>query len=211
MAKTSRTRSELRRVQSVSRVVGRTCREKKHSGLTADIEAALAIPQPHICASALLVRFPLHSPLCTASRLAPPCLAGAACHQKPRAEPEREEHESSGGECAAQGAAAAAATAVVGLLVLGGALLFSGLLCSAALLVAAAICRESNAGFFQSCCGASLDPLLAQPLPLHRSPPTPPQRLEQEKVTLLERLDFEDVQESEIKKHHTRYRMVETY
>lgn len=33
----------------------------------------------------------------------------------------------------------------------------------------------------------------------------------QEKVTLLERLDFEQVQESECKKVFTRYRLAETY
>lgn len=32
-----------------------------------------------------------------------------------------------------------------------------------------------------------------------------------EKVSLLERLEFEDVQESEVKKHFTRYRLAETY
>lgn len=32
-----------------------------------------------------------------------------------------------------------------------------------------------------------------------------------EKVTLLERFDFEEVQESECKKHYTRYRLTETY
>ena len=33
----------------------------------------------------------------------------------------------------------------------------------------------------------------------------------QEKVSLLNRLDFEEAQESEVKKHFTRYRLAETY
>lgn len=43
------------------------------------------------------------------------------------------------------------------------------------------------------------------PLPLVACP------CAQEKVTLLERLDFEQVQESECKKVFTRYRLAETY
>ena len=42
-------------------------------------------------------------------------------------------------------------------------------------------------------------------------PPLPLCSAAQEKVTLLERLDFEEVQESECKKHFTRYRLAETY
>ena len=52
------------------------------------------------------------------------------------------------------------------------------------------------------------------PCPVLTPPPARPYRmLPQEKVTALERVDLEEAQESEVKKHFTRHslRMAETY
>ncbi len=57
-----------------------------------------------------------------------------------------------------------------------------------------------------ACCSGCFRSGASDPHPSAAGCPLP-----QEKVTLLERLDFEQVQESECKKVFTRYRLAETY